>query len=86
MLDRASREYADKPLKITKREARREALVSAASLIDANHFNRFDGDRIDEHDDAAAWAKIDVERHRIVALLCKWAKWSPERLGWEQDR
>lgn len=75
-----------KPLKITKREARREALVSAAAVIDAHHFNRFDGDRIDEDDDSKAWAMIDAERHRIVRMLCKWAKWDPQHLGWEQDR
>ena len=74
-----------KPLKLTKREARREALVSAAAVIDAHRFNRFDDERIDEHDDAEAWAMINAERHRIVVLLCKWAKWDPAHLGWEQD-
>jgi len=73
-----------KPIKITRREARREALVTAAALLDHHRFDSFDDTRLDEHDDREAYDRINAERHAIVKLLCKWANWDPENLGWEK--
>lgn len=74
-------------LKITKREARIEALQHAAALLQYMRFDSYDGDPLEEGDEdtGEAYEKLNQARLELAAQLAKRAGTSLKDLAWDGE-